>query len=224
MKSIAVTWSLALSLMTGASLAQENPAPPILKVMLQGSSAADMRALVEAQNGTVTHDLPIIDAVGASLTRGQLNEILKSPLVGRHLDDLDFEPPAPDEASPPACEVDGALELEIQSHGLQWRLYNKQDTPAVLAQVTLDWPSQLGAITALTLDGTALPLPKALPDAPTSLSLTLGAKTKAEITDLATLEATFEQADKHSMSQLAQHDFELSLDFQGECSTELIPG
>ena len=37
----------------------------ILSVFLQGSSAVELRTLVEAQGGEVTHDLPIIDAVGS---------------------------------------------------------------------------------------------------------------------------------------------------------------
>lgn len=60
----------------------------VLYVMLQGSSSAGLSALVEEEGGTVTHDLSIINAVGAKLDRKQLQEILKSPLVTRHLDDL----------------------------------------------------------------------------------------------------------------------------------------
>ena len=55
-----------------AGIAVFSPVTPVLgeaeaplKVFLQGNSSADLQALVEAQGGTVTHDLHLIDAVGA---------------------------------------------------------------------------------------------------------------------------------------------------------------
>ena len=53
---------------TAASAADSD----ILHVMLQGSSSARLSALVEEEGGTVTHDLPVINAVGAKLDRKQL--------------------------------------------------------------------------------------------------------------------------------------------------------
>jgi serine protease AprX len=43
-----------------------------LLVMLQGSDLAEIRAAVTQAGGSITHDLPIIDAVGARMTRAQL--------------------------------------------------------------------------------------------------------------------------------------------------------
>ena len=59
-----------------------------LQVMLQGASSAELRQLVEASGGTITHDLPIINAVGANLTQEQLDLAIESPLVERHITDL----------------------------------------------------------------------------------------------------------------------------------------
>ena len=72
-----------------------------LSVMLQGSSAIGLRELVEEHGGEVTHDLPIIDAVGARLTRSQLDAVLMSPLVSRHIDDLSLQETPPQEPTVP---------------------------------------------------------------------------------------------------------------------------
>ena len=45
--------------------------PRVLQVMLQGSSAQELAALVEKAGGELTHELPIINAVGAKLTHGK---------------------------------------------------------------------------------------------------------------------------------------------------------
>ncbi len=105
---------------TGLAMAE----PELLHVMLQGRSADAMRTLVAAEGGTLTHYLPIINAVGAELTRPQLDRILASEQVDRHIDDLSVNPEedAPEE---PPCDVGGALELDFTERGFDWRLYNK---------------------------------------------------------------------------------------------------
>ena len=115
-----------------------------LHVMLQGGTAPELRALVETQGGSVTHDLHIIDAVGAMLTPAQLDEVLKSPLVTRHISDLAASPP--DEEPDTACEVGGALELDFKHTGIRWTLYNKRKGPATLESLDLVWPKSLGTI------------------------------------------------------------------------------
>ena len=62
--------------------------PRLLQVMLQGSSAAELAALVKRVGGDVTHELHIIDAVGATMTSAQLDRVLQSPFISRYIDDL----------------------------------------------------------------------------------------------------------------------------------------
>ena len=99
--------------MPAAATEHPTPIPEATRIMLQGSSAAGLRQLVETSGGTVTHDLHIINAVGAMLTPAQLEEVLKSPLVDRHIDDLSISTPPTDAPSEPdkSCDVGGALEL-----------------------------------------------------------------------------------------------------------------
>jgi len=113
-------------------------------VMLQGTSARELTELVEQSGGVVTHELHIINAVGAKLTPAQLGEVLKSPLVTRHIDDLSpMERPEekPDEES---CRVRGHIELDFSPRGFRWPLYNKHDAPALLESLELSWPQRLG--------------------------------------------------------------------------------
>jgi serine protease AprX len=81
--------ALLLALLTG--LAQSTATLSDLDklhVMLQGASPVDLAALVESKGGSITHELHIIDAVGATVTQEQLDQVLTSPLVSRHIDDL----------------------------------------------------------------------------------------------------------------------------------------
>ena len=55
----------ALTVFTVAAQATTS-SPETIKILLQGSSAQEMRKLVIDHGGTVTHDLPIINAVGIS--------------------------------------------------------------------------------------------------------------------------------------------------------------
>ncbi len=59
-----------------------------LHVMLQGESAEEMRALAEQHGGKLTHFLPIINAVGAYMSRAQLDAAVDSGRIARVIDDL----------------------------------------------------------------------------------------------------------------------------------------
>ncbi len=147
--------TVCLAIVSPLTTAQAPPAATeLLKVFLQGGSATELQSLVEAQGGTVTHDLHIIDAVGAELTRGQLEKVLESPLVTRFFDDLSIsgQPPHDDpHDGDKNCDIGGSLELGINDSGINWRLYNKNPTAAPLQQLKLGWPAQFGALKKISL-------------------------------------------------------------------------
>ena len=115
-----------------------------LHVMLQGDSAEDMRSLVETHSGTLTHFLPIIDAVGAELSREQLDRILATDRVTRYIDDLSVNPETDEPPAAANCQVGGALQLDLRDKGFNWRLFNKGGAPVGLEKVTLSWPERFG--------------------------------------------------------------------------------
>jgi subtilisin family serine protease len=221
--AIPACFALAATVMA----AQKSAEPPnALKVFLQGSSSAELSTLVTAQGGTVTHDLHIIDAIGAELTPGQLAKVVESPKVIRVFDDLSVSTQPPDtetEAKKP-CDVGGSLELAFGDAAIKWTLYNKKPTPARLERLQLSWPAWLGPIKQISLGESELN--PALFDTATDGSALLelsgeGTDPAPTLTASQDLRVVFSSA---AGQPLHQRDFELEAGFVGDCSIELIPG
>jgi len=203
--------------------AQDSTTP--FKVMLQGSSASELQHLVEDNGGTISHSLHIIDAVGAIVTSTQLDNILKSPLVSRHLDDLSTSGPPVD--SPPdiekTCDVGGAMELEFQNSQLSWRLYNKKETRERLLSLDIKWPTALGKIGSLSLGDTKIDTAQSEREGEISLVFT---KEDAPALDkTARLQLAFKSTGNTWTEGFpVQSDFEITATFGPDCETKLIPG
>jgi serine protease AprX len=214
---------LAACLLASLSSHAELPidAEPLLRVMLQGSSAAEMRELVEANGGTVTHDLHIINAVGAVLSRAQLDEAIKSPLVIRHIDDLSIsEVPEEPEKEEPPCDVDAALELQTSGNEIQWSLYNKKETSARLTRLEFSWPPSLGALKELKLGTDKLLKAAPIKASEDGLILEFKPTDHALVEGLTRLQAGFDKP----IVNMEQREFDIRLDFGEDCEAELIPG
>jgi hypothetical protein len=194
-----------------------------LKVMLQGPDAQEIANLVKETGGEITHDLPIINAVGATLTRNQLDHIAQSPLITRHIDDLslDHVPEGDSEQARKACEVRGGIELEINNPDIIWTLYNKRSTPAQLASLDLKWPEQWGVITSISLGGKPLDIQSLIPATANHAQLKIPPSRNSSIEQQAQLTIGFSNLDN---SPAIQGDFTMEARFVGDCSTELVPG
>jgi serine protease AprX len=195
-------------------------------VMLQGNSALELRRLVESHGGTVSHDLPIIDAVGAVVPRSRLAEILSSPLVKRHIDDLSLSdaPELPAREEPAVgCHVGGALELDISRTGFDWTLYNKDVTTASLTRLELGWPAGLGAIAQISLAGQVLP-PALYREARSgALSLALDATSAPGLSGSGNLVVRFKPGLPAGSALPEQRQFTVKASFAGDCRAELVP-
>ncbi|RLA48988.1 MAG: alkaline serine protease [Gammaproteobacteria bacterium] len=210
-----------------SSAVQSAPAPETetLQVMLQGGSSQELTQLVETQGGTITHDLHIINAVGALLTQAQLDKVLKSPLVTRHIDDLSVSE-APDEPDESTCEVGGALELDYDTRGLRWTLYNKLPAPAILETLELTWPATLGTVEKISLGDTTID-PELYRDTQIgTLKLQFSGPAAPVLTGKADLRVDLKSPSLLHTSDLPlrQRDFTITASFLGDCSTKLIPG
>jgi len=193
--------------------------------MLQGSSSRGLAQLVEAQGGTVSHDLHIINAVGALLTQAQLDEVLKSPLITRHIGDLSTSEP-PDEPLESGCDVGGAMDLYYNRGGIRWTLYNKLAAPANLESLELTWPVTLGTVEKVSLGDTTIN-PELYRNTPTgSLELQFSGSTAPVLNGRADLRVEFKSPSlPHPPDPpLLQRDFTVTASFLGDCSTKLIPG
>jgi serine protease AprX len=199
-------------------------AEPTLKVLLQGQSSQAMAELVEQQGGQVTHDLRIINAVGALITRAQLDDILESPLVSRYIDDLSIseEPEHPVEGDK-ACNAHGALDLDRTADGVNWRLYARDPAGVNLKQLELGWPTELGELRKAAIDGK--PVDKQLittKDSGARIDFPTGKQ--PHILQGNSLQLTFTNGSSVNTSQLPQRQFSFTAAFSQDCKTSLIPG
>lgn len=198
----------------------------VLQVMLQGSSTAELTALVENVGGTITHDLHVINAVGAQLSQKQLDEVLGSPLVTRHLDDLaSTDRPEEDLEEKEACKVRGHIELDFTPEGIQWGLYNKRTTPASMERLELSWPSDLGPVAAISVGDIALPPSLYNEAAAGSLTINFPSALRPQVQDIAALKVRFQSPTRDKNGpHFHQRDFMLTAAFVGGCDTNLVPG
>lgn len=220
-KRIASLW-ICLSLCFPARAAD----PDALLVLLQGSSSAEIARLVDRAGGVVTHDLHLINAVGAKLSRKQLREVLKSPLVLRHIDDLaDITQPDDLLDKEASCRVRGHIELEMTATGITWPLYNKKSAPASLSTLELEWPAALGAVTAVSV-GDTLVAPTLYRDATaTSLTIAFPPASRPVVVDRTELKVAFQAPpSEHTAPPVRQRDFTLKASFTDDCNTDLVPG
>lgn len=226
-RSRLITRLLACAMTCGTALAIASGKPEKLLVMLQGSSAAELSELVTKNGGTITHDLHIINAVGASLTQAQLDEVLKSPLITRHIDDLSVsESPdeQPDEDAK-TCDVKGSLELEIGESDISWTLYNKLPEPAVLESLVLKWPIQLGGIENIFLGEININPAQRIDNHAGYMRIDYGEAGAPVLSGTLNLQISFKSKQPPKSETLfKQSDFDLKANFRGDCSTKLIPG
>jgi serine protease AprX len=200
--------------------------PDTLHVLLQGSSAKQIATLVEEAGGTVTHDLHIINAIGAKLSPEQLDAILKSPLVTRHIDDLSDTkrpPKTPDEDA--SCRVRGHIELDFTPQGILWPLFNKRTSPASLERLELSWPSALGKVATISVGGIVVDPALAKEITQGSLTIDFPPSSRPVVKDRADLKVAFQSpTPQEPPASLRQRDFTIRASFEGGCSTDLVPG
>jgi subtilisin family serine protease len=198
--------------------------PDDLLVLLQGASSDNLAQLVRQVGGTVTHDLHLINAVGARLSPTQLELALQSPLVTRHIDDLADNSAALQELEEQGCKVRGHIEIGLSPHGLVWPLYNKRAPTAFLEQLDFKWPQVLGAVTSISLGGVEVD-PRLYRSAVGALTLHFNPSDRLKVDGKTDLQFSFENAVAQSApSSLRQRDFSIVARFAGGCSTDLVPG
>jgi hypothetical protein len=213
------TLVLLTLLATCKALADENQ---ILHVMLQGDSAASMRSLAQAQSGKLTHYLPIINAVGAELTRAQLDAVLASGEVTRHIDDLALNDQPEGEPEPEnPCKIAGSVEILRGHDGFRWYLYNKADDARQLTALDMSWPASLGAIQSITLAGNAVPPSSWHNQAAQEAQIKLPPEAAPDLRGRQALDVRFEHAAK---TEPLQSDYSVVAHFGDDCETKLIPG
>jgi subtilisin family serine protease len=193
--------------------------------MLQGQPGSDLGELVRSNGGNITHDLQLIDAVGAKLTRAQLDKVLRSNLVTRHIDDLSDDPEAKPDKDAGKCKVTGHVEAEFDHSGIRWSLYNKRETPASLASLSISWPAGLGEVQSVNVGNAAVDPALFTQSDAQSLRIEFTAPGQPVIAAVAELAVSFKTPKGRAHpGPLRQRDFAIEAGFAEGCSTSLIPG
>ncbi|MEZ5572058.1 MAG: S8 family peptidase [Halioglobus sp.] len=199
--------------------------PEELLVLLQGSSSTELASLVEHAGGRVTHDLHIINSVGARLSPEQFKKVLDSPLITRHLDDLADSSKLLEPLVEQGCKVRGHIEIQVVPEGLVWPLYNKREPTAYLEQLKFEWPPALGAVGSITLGGAEIARELYEDSAIGSMTLKFSPSDRLKVDGRTDLKVSFASPIPESISRtLQQRDFTLEASFTGGCSTDLVPG
>ncbi len=196
-----------------------------LKVMLQGGSSSELKSLVEKNGGSITHELHLISAVGAELSRSQLNQVLLSPLVERHLDDLSFreDPEGEKEQDGSPCDVGSALELHFNEQGVSWTFYNKLPAPASLARIELDWPRRLGPVSRISFGDQPVKQELYRHQKAGSLDLRFDGPSLPALQDKAELQIDFADFPATAETRPQQRELSIRAHFDGDCTSKLIP-
>jgi hypothetical protein len=191
-------------------------------VLLQGGSEQDYAALVDASraNGAeITHRLPLIHALGARVTRDQLDTLREQPALLRLIDDLDAIPP--EEDVPPQandCRAAGSLELAYAGSSVSWRLYNKGEEPLTLSELHVRMPDSIAPpFTATWAD-------KSLPLIPGDAEHRFRPDAEAILPAGGNLTLSLQLSRTVAAASHPQSSFDLEAHFGESCSVELIPG
>lgn len=132
-----------------------NDDAPLL-VMLQGDDIAKIAEAVTRAGGTVTHRLPIISGIGATLMRAQLDQVTATTGgITRVIDDLAWEPDTP-LLIQDGCGLVGSIELRWSGAEATWVLFNKGEEALTLDQLTLDLSNDAAALLTASIDGRPL--------------------------------------------------------------------
>jgi len=189
-----------------------------LLVMLQGADLEHIAASAQRYGAIITHRLPIINAVGASMSAAQLTLIKEHTRgIERVIDDLAWEPePEAPDAGP--CPLTSAIELTWQDNTATWMLFNKASTPLSLLSTQLEWPEELGALNAAKWNFTPLES-----QTKTSARHITWPTFEEEIAPKgqAKLELTFDNPPGDTAT--AQNQIKLTASASAECQTKLVP-
>jgi hypothetical protein len=197
-------------------------------MMLQGTSAAELAALVDRVGGVLTHRLPIIDAVGARLSRAQLDAALRSDIVSRFIDDLSVSENPEDEPGPlipgSNCGARAALVLERNGPTLTWRIYGTEGRESRLKRLDLSWPEVLGTSQQVLVDGSALQDSWVEESGDGRYLTSLPASAAPSMRNPSRVEVVLDGRAAEALQTRSQRDFAFIAGFGEDCEVRLIPG
>lgn len=118
--------------------------------IVQGRNVESVKSLVNEVGGEVTHSLPIINAVGARLTPGQLMTVRQSETVTRIYENRSVA--SVSSTNDPACAC-GDAQLEIDGNKVRWYISNFSGDTLTVESISITWPAGNDILKKVKLDG-----------------------------------------------------------------------
>ncbi len=139
-KPLSTSGALAVLTALQALLGSMPSAAVPIQVLLQGDDAQELRDILRAHGGHLTHELGIINGIGGWINDSQLERLRQASKSARVVED--FNPP--EEPPKRDCPADGALDVELNGTTAIWNIHGFVSEPTPLVNVALDWPTSLG--------------------------------------------------------------------------------
>lgn len=191
-----------------------------LLVMLQGSDLDVMAKSVRNHGATITHHLPIINALGARMSAVQLSAIKEdTPGIQRVIDDLAWEP-EPEAPDLGPCPLKAAIELSWDANTASWQLFNKDDEPLFISQGKIAWPQELGSLETASWGATPLTLTV---EAATPRDVVWSGEKPLRIDANDSVAVHFEFETAPSAAAALQNQIALHANVAKDCQAELVP-
>ncbi len=129
--------------------------------IVQAQSLEQARALVARVDGEVTHELGIINAVGALLDEQQTVSLRSMPAVrrvyeDRSLETMDASKVIKGSKLKHSCELSAATELKFHAEKVTWTVTNTAKTGINLNKAMVIWPATNDELEGLEFGGTTI--------------------------------------------------------------------
>lgn len=125
-----------------------------IQVFIQGENQQKLVTVLSGYQGTVTHWLPMVDAIGGTIPAHQLNALELDPGLRRVVADLN--PEESPEQRP--CPLGGSLEIIFEASRLSWDVFNFSEQKIPLQSISVDWPAEVRAPSVIRLANQKVPV------------------------------------------------------------------
>jgi hypothetical protein len=186
------------------------------EVLLQGDDISVLRERVLKVGGIVTHELPLINGIGARVNDTQLT-LLKTL---SKLNSVTENQAVFTSGSLQNCLVYGSHVAELTDNSIRWNLYNARDIQAVVDNMSFKWPKALGSSFVVTVNGILYYSGVINPDSE-HLSVDIMDSAKLEPYKSITVKISFEDG---GVENYQQSDFSIDVHFKQTCDISLVKG
>ncbi len=135
----ALSFLIAAGVLAVATFTSYSSQSPPQSYIVQANSLQQAKDLVAEVGGSVTHELRVINAVGATLTDAQLDALQRSDAIRRVYEDVQLETTSVSD-DPPTCRLAADAEIELETDDANWYVTNDTKATAKLKRIVAFWP------------------------------------------------------------------------------------